>query len=143
MWVIVKTRRFYSFTINSQPKLKKTQQIFLGTFTKKNLLRNLTRFHGGFFELEIIGIFRAAFLLKTIISTWIFFKYCGWQSQTTATNIFLLLLFYIEKIIFCYKTYLEKFSLYWHICITVIFRLAGYWKCSIKHYCSYIYALPL
>ena len=37
--------------------------------TKKNSLRNLTRFHGGFFELEIPESFTKAFLLKTIIWT--------------------------------------------------------------------------
>ena len=41
------------------------------------------------------------------------------KSQTTA---FLLLLFYIEKFIFCQKIYVEKLSLYFYICITVFSR---------------------
>ena len=45
------------------------------------------------------------------------------KSQTKA---FLLLLFYIAKFIFCQKTYLEKSSLYWYICITIF----SHWKCS-------------
>ena len=32
------------------------------------MLRNLTRFHGGLFELEIIEIFTTAFLLKTYLN---------------------------------------------------------------------------
>ena len=34
----------------------------------KNLLRNLTRFDGGLFELEIIEISTTAFLLKTYLN---------------------------------------------------------------------------
>ena len=49
------------------------------------------------------------------------------KRQTTA---FLLLLFYIGKLIFCQKTYLKKLSLYCYIRIAVFFYVAGYWKCS-------------
>ena len=51
--------------------------------TKKNLLQNLTRFHGGCFEFEIPESFTRAFLLKTIIWTWIFFKHCRLLSLKT------------------------------------------------------------
>ena len=53
------------------------------------------------------------------------------KGQTTTINISLFLLFYIEKFMFCKRTYLEKRSLYCYICITV-FCVAGYWKCSNK-----------
>ena len=36
------------------------------TFSKKNSLQNLTRFPVEFFDLEFLGIFTTAFLLKTI-----------------------------------------------------------------------------
>ena len=55
------------FTINSQSN----KHIILETFTKKNSLQNVTSFHG---ELEILEIFPATFLLKTIIRTWIILK---------------------------------------------------------------------
>ena len=51
MCVIVKTRYFYRFTINSQSKVKKIQHTILETFAKKTQLE----------------IFTTAFLLKTII----------------------------------------------------------------------------
>ena len=57
------------FTINSQLKLKKNQYTILDIPTKKNSLRNLTRFHGSFFEFEIPESFTRAFWLKTIICT--------------------------------------------------------------------------
>ena len=41
------------------------------------------------------------------------------KSQTITKNIFLLLLFYIEKYMFYEKTYFAKLSLYCYICITV------------------------
>ena len=41
------------------------------------------------------------------------------KSQTT---VFLLLLFYLGKFIFCETTYLEKLKLYCYICITVFSR---------------------
>ena len=53
------------------------------------------------------------------------------ESQTT-TSIFLLVLFSIEKFIFCQKIYLEELSLYCYICITVFFHVTGYWKCRNK-----------
>ena len=45
-------------------KTKKSQDTVLEISTKKN--SNLTRFHGVFFELEILEILTIAFLLKTI-----------------------------------------------------------------------------
>ena len=45
---------FLYLIINSQSKLKKIIHTILETFTKKNSLWNLTRFHGGIFELEIL-----------------------------------------------------------------------------------------
>ena len=44
------------------------------------------------------------------------------KSQTTIIDTFLLLLCLIEKFMFCWETYLEKFSLYCYICITVFSR---------------------
>lgn len=41
------------------------------------------------------------------------------NTDTTKINIFLFCLIYIEAFIFCWKTYWEKFSLYYYICITV------------------------
>ena len=88
---------FYSFAINSQSKQKKFSTLFiLETFIKIN-----SRFHGGFFELEILEIFTTDFLLKTIIWTylsqevkketiwWVFhqgLRYnttCGYRSATS------------------------------------------------------------
>ena len=43
------------------------------------------------------------------------------RKRQTTTVFFLLLFFYIEKFIFCQKTYLEKLSLYCYICFTVFF----------------------
>ena len=43
------------------------------------------------------------------------------RKRQTTTIFFLLLFFYIEKFIFCQKTYLEKLSLYCYICFTVFF----------------------
>ena len=40
------------------------------------------------------------------------------KRQKITINIFIPLFFYIEKIIFCYKTYLEKPSLYCYICMS-------------------------
>ena len=42
------------------------------------------------------------------------------KSKTSTTNIFLLLLFYKEKIIFCWKTYLEKL-IFLHLCYCFFF----------------------
>ena len=52
----------------------------------KNSLRTLTRFHGALFDLEILEVFTTAFLLKTIIWTWIFFKYSRVLSWKTTTK---------------------------------------------------------
>ena len=38
----------------------------LQTFAKQKLMQNLTRIHGGLFELEILEIFATAFLPYTI-----------------------------------------------------------------------------
>ena len=51
---------------------KKNQYTILEIFTKKNSLRNLTRFHGGLFQFEILETFAIAFLLKTVIWTYFF-----------------------------------------------------------------------
>ena len=121
------------FTINSQPKLKR-----FSISTKKSLLRNLTRFHGGFFESEIPESFTWGFLLKTIIWTWIFdnwHKVKHWKKRKKnekwekSNNSSWLLLFYIGKFIFWQKTYLEKLSLYCYICLP-FFHVAGGRKCS-------------
>ena len=61
MCVIVKTRCFYDLPIKNQ----KIQYTILNISTKANSLQHLTRFHGGFFELEIPESFARAFLLKT------------------------------------------------------------------------------
>ena len=49
------------------------------------------------------------------------------KSQTTTINIFLLLLFHTEELIFCQKTYL-----YFATFVFQFFRVVGYWKCSNK-----------
>ena len=60
---------FTVFPINSISKLKKKkiQHIISEMFIKKNSLRNLTKFRGGLFELEILENFTTSFLLKAII----------------------------------------------------------------------------
>ena len=60
--LFVKTRRFYSFTVNSQLKLKK--KTILETFIREILIRNLTRFHGALFEIKILETFATAFFVK-------------------------------------------------------------------------------
>ena len=54
---------YHQFTI----KTKKFRHTTFEISTKKNSLQNLTRFHSGPLELEILEIFTIAFLLKTII----------------------------------------------------------------------------
>ena len=61
-----KNQGFLYFIINSNSKLKKIQHGILDRYSKKGSLRNLTSFHGGLFELEILEIFTTAFLLKAI-----------------------------------------------------------------------------
>ena len=56
-------RFYHQFTI----KTMKFQHTVNETFTKKKSLRDLTRFHGGLFELEILEIFSTDFLLINII----------------------------------------------------------------------------
>ena len=41
-------------------------------YQEKFAMKNLTRFHGGLFQLEILETFAIAFLLKTIIWTYFF-----------------------------------------------------------------------
>ena len=60
------------------------------------------------------------------------------KSQTTI-NKFLFLLFYIEKILFCRKTYSGKL-IYIVTFVLQFLRMAGYWKCSNKHQHPYRYA---
>ena len=56
-----KVQVFLWFIINSQSKLKKIQYTILEISTKKNSLRNLTRFYGGLFELGIPETFTTTF----------------------------------------------------------------------------------
>ena len=49
--------------------------------------QNLTRFHGVLLELEILEMFTTAFLLKTIIWTWLCFKYSRVLSLKTKKNL--------------------------------------------------------
>ena len=95
MCVIVKTRYFYSFTINPQLNLKSFQHTIVETFTKKRSLRNLTRFDGGLFHLELLEIFTGAFLLKTfllktfLLKAFYYFnlKHCRAPSLKTKKNL--------------------------------------------------------
>ena len=80
MWAVVKTRCFHSLSLihdkNFGIKIKtiKIQHTIFETFTKKSSLWNLSVFHDGPFELEVLEIFTTAFLFKTLIWTWIFFQ---------------------------------------------------------------------
>ena len=146
MCVIVKTRSFYSFTINSQSKFKKFT-LFLIHLPRKI---RCEIFYNGFFELEILEIFATAYLLKIIIWTRIFLKYfrvlylktkkktfylkIAWkkrkilkkekekwkmrQSQT-AINIFLFLLFFYRKVCILLENIFWKLNLFYYICITI------------------------
>ena len=67
---------------------QKIQHTFLETLTKKNSLRNLARFYGGLFQYEILEIFTKGLLLKIIIWTWFFFKYCRVLSLKTKKYVF-------------------------------------------------------
>ena len=95
MWVIIKTRCFHSLPLihnqNFEIKIKavKIQHAIFETFTKKSSLWNLSMFHDGPFELEILEIFTTAFLLETLIWTWIFFKYfrvLSWKTKEKQTE---------------------------------------------------------
>ena len=57
--VYCKNQVFLWFTNNSQSKLKKIQHTVLEISSKKNTLRNLARFRGGLFELEVLAILQA------------------------------------------------------------------------------------
>ena len=65
MCVIVKIRFFIVLPL-FQRYAKKNEYTILETFTKKNSLRNLTRFHDGLFESEILKIFTSVLSLKVI-----------------------------------------------------------------------------
>ena len=121
-----KNQVFVWFTINSQSKLKKIRHTVLEISSKKNSLRNLARFRGGLFELEVLEILQAlrSALLKNETK-----KFSQKRSKSTKNCItvdivrdrsktlkkekqkrkmrksqitgFLLLLFYIGKVIFC------------------------------------------
>ena len=152
--------RYRKLKTKTKIKTKKIQSTILGTFIKKNSPQNLTVFHCGLIELEILEIFTTGYLSKAIIWTWIFFQVLqsatllkkekkssqkdashqkiAWISKRQEKNIktekekrkmrksqttkISFLLFYIKKIIFCLKTYLEKLSLYCYICNTVFSR---------------------
>ena len=169
MCVIVKNRCFFSFTTNSQSKLKRISTLFLRHLPKISIW-NLTRFYGGLFGFEILEIFTTAFLLKTIIWTWTFFKYSrvlslntkakssqkrcnanhlkiAWHRKRQKTN--------IEQrerkgnmrksktatIIFCL---LLLFYVYIVTFVLQFFRVTGYSKNAvIKHQRPYRYALVL
>ena len=66
MCVIVKNKCFYSFTIILKIITKKMKHTILEAFTKKNSLRNLTRFHDGLFDLELLEISTTVLSLKRI-----------------------------------------------------------------------------
>ena len=59
MYVIVKTRCFYGLPLIHNQNKKNSAHNILEIPTKKSSLRNLTRFHGGLFGLEILEIFQA------------------------------------------------------------------------------------
>ena len=81
-----KIKCFYSFIINSQSKLKRKTAHW--DICQEILAYRFWWFYGGFFELEILEMFPTAYLLKTIIWTWIFIKYCGKLSLKTKHKIF-------------------------------------------------------
>ena len=133
-------------------KLKK-QHIILEISTKKNSLRNLTRFHGGPFQLRN---FATALLLKTVIWTWIFFQVLQSallknekKSSQKDTN-HLKIAWHSKRQKKTLKKEREKrkmrkkqltticflLSLFYIVYIVTFvlqfFRVAGYWKCSNK-----------
>ena len=56
-------------TIQNQSKTKTIPHINFETSLTTILDKKLKRFNGGFFEMEMLEIFRRAFLLKIIIGT--------------------------------------------------------------------------
>ena len=66
--------RYRKLKTKTKIKTKKIQSTILGTFIKKNSPQNLTVFHCGLIELEILEIFTTGYLSKAIIWTWIFFQ---------------------------------------------------------------------
>ena len=123
-----KNQVFLWYTINSQSKLKKIQHTSLEIPTKKNSLRNLTWFHLGLFELEILDIFQALqsallksetknLLKKDTNQLKIVWLLDSWHSkrqkqkikkekkkaknEKKLTTAFLLLVFYTGKFILC------------------------------------------
>ena len=84
MCVIVKTRCFYGLPI-SHNQIKKLSTLFLRYLPRKT---QYSRFSGGIFEFEILEIFTRAFLLKSILWIWIFFKHCRVLSLKMKQKIF-------------------------------------------------------
>ena len=66
--------RYRKLKTKTKIKTKNIQSTILGTFIKKNSPQNLTVFHCGLIELEILEIFTTGYLSKAIIWTWIFFQ---------------------------------------------------------------------
>ena len=56
-------------------KTKKIQYIVVEKFTKKNSLQNLTRFHSGLFEFEILEILQQLFKKKLLFVFDFFFVF--------------------------------------------------------------------
>ena len=56
-------------------KTKKIQHIVVEKFTKKNSLQNLTRFHSGLFEFEILEILQQLFKKKLLFVFDFFFVF--------------------------------------------------------------------
>ena len=71
-------------------KTKKIQHIVVEKFTKKKSLQNLTRFHSGLFEFEILAILQQFFLKKLlfVFDFFLFFcNYCRVLSLKTKKNL--------------------------------------------------------
>ena len=68
--------RYRKLKTKTKIKTKNIQSTILGTFIKKNSPQNLTVFHCGLIELEILEIFTTGYFSKTTIWTWIFLKFC-------------------------------------------------------------------
>ena len=59
--------RYRKLKTKTKIKTKKIQSTILGTFIKKNSPQNLTVFHCGLIELEILEIFTTGYFSKTTI----------------------------------------------------------------------------
>ena len=87
MCVIVKTRCFYSFTINSQSKLKKFSKLCLRHLSRKT--RYETRFHGWLFELDgDPKIFHNIFFVENYYMNYEFFQVLQSALLKSETKIF-------------------------------------------------------